>query len=67
MKLAIQNKINVPIELEIQIPPAIMNSIRLAPIVGVRFLFYEKGKTGKIVTPPGLTGIGNLELFKVHY
>lgn len=64
MELVLHNRIGVPIYLEIPIPPECMQAIRMSKITRAEFLFHEKSKDGKLVTPANV-GRTELNKFKV--
>lgn len=64
-KIVLHNVINCPVYLEVPIPPELMNAIRVSKITRSEFLFYEKGKDSRIVTPPQIAAETQLNDFKV--
>lgn len=64
LKIVLHNVINNPVYLEVPIPPELMNAVRFSKITRAEFLFYEKGKDGKVVTP-ARSGLTELKDFKV--
>ena len=64
LKIVLHNVINNPVYLEVPIPPELMNAVRCSKVTRAEFLFYEKGKDGKLATPAH-SAITELNDFKV--